>query len=796
MVDVIRSFDELAAEEQSSAGGKGGALARLYQAGYPVPDGFVILPAAFAGDRLTPEAWTQVQAHLERLRKADHDVAFAVRSSALSEDSARASFAGEFETVLDVHSDEAIRAAIHAVRLSRHSERVRAYSQAQGLDAAHDMAVVVQQLVRADVSGVLFTRDPVTGSCTSMMGNFVFGFGEELVSGEAEPYTFTLKRPRGRYEGPSELKRFARKLYRLATRLEKELGCPQDIEWAIAAGRLFLLQARPITTLIGHDPATGECNDSLTGDYLWSNANLTEAVPDVMTPLTCSVWQIFHTETAFVSGEHPSPGNICGRPYANVSLAVALYQALGKDTRGALQEVEGTIGRIPDGVEIPPAPMSRLSFLLGFLPAISARLKKAKAISKEMPDFIASTPEWCRRMRQRIQQARTRADLAALWREALEPYYYQTCWMLRVSAKMSVDFSPKVHRELAELVGEADANALLLHLGRDSDFSSGLGFLASLGPVVGVARVARGEMSRAEYLERYGHRGPHEMELSFPRPAEDPAWLDQQLAEFARSPVDVDALLQKRRAGFDAAWQRFQDRHPGKVKSIQRRLEQAAEAARTREAVRSEVTRVVGVIRALALRAGDLTGLGDGVFFLTLDELLGVLSGDDSATTYVPARRETHERYSALPPYPGLINGRFDPFQWAADPNRRSDLFDSHAAVTRPDSDTITGFAGASGRIEGLVRRLDSAEEGGQLQPGEILVTTTTNVGWTPLFPRAAAIVTDVGAPLSHAAIVARELGIPAVVGCGNATMRLHTGDRVCVDGGQGVVEILGSAGA
>lgn len=95
------------------------------------------------------------------------------------------------------------------------------------------------------------------------------------------------------------------------------------------------------------------------------------------------------------------------------------------------------------------------------------------------------------------------------------------------------------------------------------------------------------------------------------------------------------------------------------------------------------------------------------------------------------------------------------------------------------------------GVVEGIVRRLDTPEEGHHLQPGEILVTTTTNVGWTPLFPRAAAIVTDVGAPLSHAAIVARELGLPAVVGCGDATLRLKTGDRVRVNGGQGTVEMI-----
>src|SRR5207244_11150652 len=117
-----------------------------------------------------------------------------------------------------------------------------------------------------------------------------------------------------------------------------------------------------------------------------------------------------------------------------------------------------------------------------------------------------------------------------------------------------------------------------------------------------------------------------------------------------------------------------------------------------------------------------------------------------------------------------------------------SDLFDASGNSVSA-SDSITGFPGAVGVVEGLARVIATTDEGDQLQPGEILVTTVTNVGWTPLFPRAAAIVTDVGAPLSHAAIVARELGIPAVVGCGNATMRLHTGDLIRGNGGTGKVE-------
>jgi phosphoenolpyruvate synthase/pyruvate phosphate dikinase len=135
MANTVCTFDQLTLEQSSAAGGKGGILARLYQAGYPVPDGLVVLSGAFAGEELSPTAWAQVQAHLTRLRAGDPQAAFAVRSSALGEDSARASFAGEFETVLDVRTDAEVRAAIHAVRRSRHSKRVQAYVEARGLEA-------------------------------------------------------------------------------------------------------------------------------------------------------------------------------------------------------------------------------------------------------------------------------------------------------------------------------------------------------------------------------------------------------------------------------------------------------------------------------------------------------------------------------------------------------------------------------------------------------------------------------------------------------------------------------------
>jgi pyruvate,water dikinase len=795
---MIISFKELANDQEAFAGGKGRTLARLYQAGYRVPDGFIILTTAFAGDELTKAAWAQVQAHLARMRRADRDDSFAVRSSALSEDSAQASFAGEFETVLDVRTDDDIRQAIHAVRRSRHNTRVQAYSQAQGLEETeHEIAIVVQRLIRADLSGVLFTADPVTGDLMRMTGNFVQGLGEALVSGQANPQTFTLARPKGTYSGPAELNRRARSLYRNACRLEKELGSPQDIEWAIAGGRLYILQSRPITTLGGYKADTGEWNDSFRGNFLWSGTNLVENAPHVLTPFTCSLRKgLVYAGVDLSDGSsmgvdgYPLAGIIGGRGYMNLSIQVSATRPFfGGDSRKALHQTTAWWGDIPEDWDIPLVPISPWTWWTKVLPRMIPLVMKMARVRKKIPQFVVENPRWCAVMGQRIRQAENRAELTALLRDEIKPYCLYAFFLTNAGAG-AADVTNRLESELRELVGADDANTLLSNL---SGLSSQL---ESLGPMIGLGKVARGEMSRDAYLEAYGHRGVDENEYAWPRPLEDSTWLDRQLVEFAKAPVEIEALFARQQAAFAAAWERFCECHPHKVKSIRRRLEKAAQAARQREAVRSEATRSSIVIRAFALRAGELTGVGEDVFFLTIDEVLSLLAGDDSARRFLPTRKETYERYRALPPYPTIIAGRFDPFQWAADPNRRSDIYNANAPLAPHSPGTaniIKGFAGALGVVEGTVRRLDRLEDSDQFQAGEILVTTLTNIGWTPLFPRAAAIITDLGAPLSHAAIVARELGIPAVVGCSDATMRLKTGDRVRVDGGKGLVEILES---
>jgi len=786
MSKLVMGFDELTIDKQRMAGGKGGMLAKMYQEGYPVPEGFVILPSAFYKEKLKREALDGIKEKLTLIRNNHGNCSFAVRSSALSEDSATASFAGEFETVLNVSSDIAIEAAIDTVFKSRESERVKSYSSFQGIEEAHEIAVVVQLMVQSEISGVLFTADPITGSFTSMIGNYVHGLGEQLVSGEANAFDFKLKRPMGGYEGPEGFKKYASILFKLASKLEKNLGAPQDIEWAVAKNKLYILQARPITTLRAFNLDTYEVNYSLVGDELWTNTNVAEAIPDVYPPFTWSIARQLDESMNFIPDYYVFSGNICGRPYMNISRRVSMISTIsGKDGNSALKLLGDLYGQLPEGIAMPIYPFSRLEVLGIMLPIVGRTAKQSMKGIKNLPIFLKETPAWCKSMRNNIKAAKTKEELLTLWSTQLKPYYLEALNCASMSAMKLTNVST-LEKKLTELMGSEDSNTLL------SNLRVGAG-LVSLGPVLGISKVIKGEMSREEYLINYGHRGPHEYELSIADPMEDSDWLEIQIQEAKKSEVDVEELLQKQMVKYEAAKARFKEKYPSKLKWLEKRLVKAAEGAQLREEGRSEFVRAYRVVRAFALKTAELTGVGEDIFFLYIDEVEELLKGITSQLKHIPARRKSYEFYKTLPPFPSNIRGRFNPLEWMKEPNRRLDYYDASMPVelTGVSSATLKGCPGAAGRVEGVVRILTKPEEANLLQLGEILVATTTNIGWTPLFPKAAAIITDIGAPLSHAAIVARELGIPAVVGCNNATLRLKTGDRVIVDGGQGIVHLI-----
>lgn len=837
-------------------GGKGASLARLAAASLPVPSGFHVTTDAYlrfvtahglqarilaavsavsVDDPATLDAASLRIGELFAQHEMPEDIAgairqayaglsgseppVAVRSSATAEDLPEMSFAGQQESYLNIRGAEKVLAAVKRCWASLWTARAIGYRSRHGI-APEDvsLAVVVQELVPAEAAGVLFTVNPLSGARDQVMINAAWGLGEAIVGGQVTPDTVVADRARGAIleqvihskdvmtvrtlDGtheeptPAELRSRAvldparvAELARLGVRIEELYGQPMDIEWALHDSRFAILQARPITTLRDRAPLAEEWNDSLRGDYLWTNGNVGEAAPDVMTPCTWSLIQMFMADTMsplFVLDDPPI-GNIGGRWYMNLSVTFSMAAAFGMGRERFTAVNEEAFGRIPDDLEIPMLPISRWRLLRKLLPlAVRLRLR-VRANQKKLPAFFATAPARCEALRTRIQATSRASDLIALWHAELRPFFRECGEMLEAGARRDGNALVRIRRELHELVDHADAHALLSGLGSTTNP------LASLGPLLGLTQLTRGEIDRATFARQYGHRGPHEFEVSLPRPAEDPDWIDRQLVGMREAPVDVTTLLARQKDTQEAAWARFQGRYPRKAAAMRRRLDQAAAAFRDREAARSEVIRAFWALRTFVQRSGALTGRGEDLFFLSIDEILAVLGGDDVPLASIPARRATHERYRTLPPYPSLIRGRFDPFAWAADPRRRHDLFDA-SGVPAAASEAITGFPGATGVVEGRARVLATADEGHLLQAGEILVTTVTNVGWTPLFPRAAAVVTDVGAPLSHAAIVARELGIPAVVGCGNATMRLHTGDWIRVNGGQGSVEVLRAA--
>jgi len=847
MMPLVMALDDAVATP-AAAGGKGASLARLARAGFTVPPGFLVTARAYedfarqaglAGPSRTvvaqagPAGPASAEAAAREIGDlfaatpvpdviaaavigayrdlGPSELAVAVRSSATAEDLPELSAAGQQDTFLNIRGDAELIDAIRRCWASLWTARAIAYRARAGVTTEQiSMAVVVQEFVPADAAGVLFTVDPAGGAPDRVVINASWGLGEAVVGGEVTPDVATISRADGtvcqyqvgakeRMTVPADsgvreqdteprLREMAvltgaqaSELASVGLSIEKLFGHPLDVEWARAGQQLFVLQARPVT---GAAPQAERWNDSLAADYLWSAGNVGEAMPTVMTPATWSFLQLFMTRALSppsVPGYY-GYGRIGGRFYVNVSMAASLAAVMGMPVRRYLAVNAAAFGKLPPAAEVPRVPLPRAKIIRLAVPATAALLRRVRRSTRQMAAYLAANPGRCDALRADIARIGDGAALAELWNSQVETLLLTGSDMLAAAGANGAAFLLRVPGRLAARVGPADA-ALLL-----SGQLPGQEPLASLGPALGLAQLARGEIDRATFARRYGHRDAREIEVSCPRPAEDPAWIDRELASMAAAPQDARDLLARQEAARAAVWDRL-SRKPKKAAAVRKLVTRWASAARAREGTRSELARAFWVLRAWVIRAGELTGRDDDLFFLSYQEILDVLRGDEAPLSSVPGQRATYALYRGLPTYPALIRGRFDPVRWAADPARRTDFYDERSAPA-PQS-TISGFPGAAGLVEGMARLIPDPAGADQLEPGEILVTISTNIGWTPFFPRAAAVVTDVGAPLSHAAIVARELGIPAVVGCGNATMRLHTGDRIRVDGGRGTVDVL-----
>lgn len=771
-MNYIYDLRYLPKEKLALAGGKASSLSMMMiNLKMNIPMGYVITADGFRDGKIKEEALRELEQLTAKLRT---DRTYAVRSSAIGEDGADNSFAGQYETLTDVAAEK-IKEAVDIVAGSAKNARVKNYKTQNSIEG-EGIGVVIQEFVKPDLAGVIFTSDIITGKDDKIVGNYVHGEGEALVSGTANAGEFRIGTMEYSYEGDPEIKPYAKTLRKYCLSIRSFYGVPMDIEWAVSGRKVYILQARPITTLQRIDHKTYAVNGSGSGCKLLTKTNVGEIFMKPVSPMTFSVLEKIND----VLGLPDWLDNIYGQAYMNISVMCSLMMSFGKTREKAYEAVRELAGEIPEGVEIPVSPFDKKVFLHKmkslFFPKNKSRLSR-----KQKHEMVLNLDRISDDL---ITEIRTINDSTALmkyWDDVLQPYLNDGLASIMAESGMSLLPLFGTRKKIAKIAGEDMANRLC---------TGCVGIIDCMKPMLLLEDVAEGRMKKEEYIRICGHRSADEMELMSPRPYEDPSFPDSLLKDMKTGSSPLHKMQEQQKRSYEEALSEFKQKYPSKAGWIDREIRKFIHANVFREDIRSKGVRIFCVFREYILKAGALKGLGDDIFMLSFSEMFSLLKGDDSALMYIPARKENFEKYNSYPGFPNLVVGKFDPDSWLADPDRRYDVFVSGRSSKEDISSDVKGFAGAAGVVTGTVRVIDDIKNIGDINEGEILVTRATNVGWTVAFHKVSAIVTDIGAPLSHAAIVAREFGIPAVVGCRNATTVLKTGDLVTVDGSKGTVVV------
>ena len=774
---------------------------------------------------------------------------WAVRSSATVEDLPEASFAGQHDSFLEVRGRAALLAAVRQCYLSLFADRAILYRRRQDMRTeAAAMAVVVQQMVTADTAGVLFTVDPVTGSTGRMVIEAARGLGHAVVSGHLTPERVVLDKatlrvirwpfhrpgsPSGpdqtgpapppvgtRPEPPCVPDALARRLGRLARQAEQLFGGPQDLEWAVADGRVFLLQSRPITAL---PPAC-----SWADRQVWSNLNSGEVFPDVITPITWTVIQhllrsLFRPTFRLLgvdSSRSSIIGLVGGRLYFNANTVVAAVRpfafALAKVPNAAWALGEGQMLFFDEDSP---------RFAEEDLPDLGFRWPRyVLSWPRLVYDLITHSPgrgdAWCERLKARNSElaltdlrASSPLELAHTFTTLLEKGFEGWDLLYLVTQAMALPLFQKACHDWLQDHDLALGYRLFAGLGGMPEAEAGLALwrLAQLahahapteaalhGPEPWSAIRARLTLTQPgqqflaawdSFMFEHGHHCRGELELFNPRWSETPDYLLGLVRGYLRGLGQSDPLEKQRRLAQEReeltaqCAQRL--KNPLQRWLFLKTLRRAQKLALNREEWKNQAVRHLTLLRRVLLALGErlqqegLLTQAEDAFFLEFAELEPVCSGrarfDPKAV--VKQRRAEYERNLLLTP-PPLVVGQFDPSTSAAPPPL--------AAGDR----VLYGIPVFPGAVTGPARVILRADDQAQVLPGEILVAPFTDPAWTPYFVTAAGVVMDQGGILSHGSIVAREYGLPAVTNTGSATRLIRTGDLVRVDGTRGQVTVV-----
>ena len=801
-------------------GTKAATLAVLSSRGFAVPEGFVITTDACerirAAAEVPQDVWAEVLSHLEHLGHGP----VAVRSSASAEDLAGESFAGQYETVLGVEGPEALADAIAQCLASATSERVRAY---RGSDAPARMAVLVQRMVPADAAGVAFTANPVTGDAEILVSS-VKGLGERLVSGEAVPDEWVVRGDEvscaSSSEGALDQDR-AQEIAALAKDVERLFGSPQDVEWAMAGGRVYLLQARPITAL----PVAPHIE--VPSEGFWQKDTSHWPVP--LTPFGASVYL-------------PVLSDVMRPMIEDFGLMMD-----GIEQRSLAGEVYGRV--IPlGGKHRPPPPRWAMWLGARVAPPIRRRARAAQAaITSGLPERLLDRweNEWREAFATEFRELR-KVDLAALDDGALLAHLDSARDMLHrgedVHFRLVAPYNLALYEidsVCKELLGWDSGRSLSLLTGASQASSEGGRALADLAARVSADPAAREAVTAAggdlrarlrrsapwaadaldDYLEQYGHRTLN-YDPGEPTLFERPNMVEELLAEQVRASASGGAQSPDSAEAPDAV-AGARSELAGRSEEDRARFERVLSYARRAYGCREDNIFWVdnqpsALLRYCAVEIGRrlvdrgvIAHAGDAVF-LEESELRAALSDSGGGDLRdLVARRKAERAWVTAHPGPASYGKQPGP---PPGPDALSALpaalrlvnvavIHSLQLMLGPDTsqdgtDGLRGVPGSPGRFTGTVRVVRNETEFSKLGPGDVLVAPVTSPPWSVLFLRAGAVVTDGGGVLSHTAVIAREYGIPAVLATGEGTRRLCDGDVVTVDGTSGTVSVVSAVSA
>lgn len=694
------------------AGGKAAVLAQLEAAGFRIPK-FVVSPVD--------------------LEEAAGMLGFplAVRSSASVEDGRRASFAGQFRSFLNLGSLAEVEAAVGQCRRSVDRPGAVEYARRQGFDPASiRMDVIVQRMVQPELAGVAFTVNPLTGD-DEVVIEACAGLADGLLAGEVAALP----------PGDALLERHRADIARTALDVARHFGAPQDVEFAVAGGQVYVLQARPVTR-IHFAPGIGE----------WTNADFRDGGVSsrVCSPLMWSLYEFVWEralkgtlqELRLFRGDFEAARMFFGRPYWNVgAVKQCLSRLPGYVEREFDQDLDIEVQYEGDGQRTP--------FTVG-------------GAWRALPTVLA-IGKFFRRQREQVERY-----LSGRF-DAVERSYDTA------ADDAASQFGPLVERDYLELeccYFRTIFAASLAKLDFKTAFPSadyatlmaGLPPMRHMAPVFALREMAAaGRRDLAPLVARFRHHYRQGLDVLAPRWDEDQDFVASLLeaACAAADPPRVDPRAVYQQALTSALgrlpwWQR---------RRFRRKLDRLRRFVWLREEMRDLSSRMYYLIRRHALALGRQRGLEDDVFFQTFREI----AADDRSQ--ISPRRDLYERYRAFGA-PNEIGARYG------------------ARAHAPDGPALHGIGASPGQARGPAWIARSAQDVLHVEPGAIVVAPFADPGWTPVFDRVGGVVTEAGGLLSHAAVICREYGIPAVLGAAGAMQRIAAGSTIVVDGDRGLVTV------